>query len=598
MYEELGVSAILGYSIHRNLSQNRIERLKAAQDRALAQFGNLECRAWTVGDSHLELWGRRNIEDQIHGLPDGSVLILTGSPHKPVSWPEVEARLLNIQKAADYILPWEGRVVLIRVSADGRRWTMWNDWLGMIPVFYSRIEDGWIASTLEPVVVAAADYGPHDFFLPGLVSLMINGHFLSDWTLYSGMKMVEADSAVEWDDIGCHVTPIRSVKPGEDRWESSWDDLVDELHALSHGVIAAILRTQPCWTLPLSSGLDSRLIAAVAADTGTAVRAFTWGAPDSEDVVYAREVSRTLEIPWKRINPSADFLKTYTRRWADWFGSSLHFHGMYVMGFLDCLENEADAPILSGLAGDVLAGAATCETEFHKYHPGADQLLDVDHTFWTSRQLRDLLSFPIEEAVQANIEKIKTQVAGLPGANFQKITLLILKERLHSFVSFQCTAMDYWRGVVTPFIDREYARFWLSLPRAVLDNRRLLGDLFRRYYGKLAVIPGSYAGNPLIVTGRYLAGRRLAYALPSSLLVGPLTGFAEKPLRLDIDSIQHSGREALWPIFETAGELKNWLDMDRLEQDFQALMRSKEDILPLRRLQTAQVLAYRVIKRN
>ena len=67
---------------------------------------------------------------------------------------------------------------------------MWNDWLGRIPVFDTKIGDGRIASTLEPVTVASARYTPDDLWLPDLVALQINCHYLSDWTLYKDMKVI------------------------------------------------------------------------------------------------------------------------------------------------------------------------------------------------------------------------------------------------------------------------------------------------------------------------------------------------------------------------------------------------------------------------
>ena len=53
-------------------------------------------------------------------------------------------------------------------------------------------------------------------------------------------------------------------------------------------------------------------------------------------------------------------------------------------------------------------------------------------------------------------------------------------------------------------MSRDYARFCLSIPRMALDNRQLLSGIFRRYHGRLAVIPGTYAQEPFIFTGKSL----------------------------------------------------------------------------------------------
>ena len=76
---------------------------------------------------------------------------------------------------------------------------------------------------------------------------------------------------------------------------------------------------------------------------------------------------------------------------------------------------------------------------------------------------------------------------------------------------------------------------------------------------------------------------------------GPLIGFGNIPLRMDIASIQFGGRDSLWPLFETKDQLSKWLEFSLLERDFQTVMQSQEDIRPLRRLQSVQTLAYRLI---
>lgn len=66
-------------------------------------------------------------------------------------------------------------------------------------------------------------------------------------------------------------------------------------------------------------------------------------------------------------------------------------------------------------------------------------------------------------------------------------------------------------------------------------------------------------------------------------------------LRMDVESVQSTGREALWPLFDAREKLSDWLDFSQLERDFQTVMTSKEDIRPLRRLQSVQTLAYRLL---
>jgi hypothetical protein len=173
--------------------------------------------------------------------------------------------------------------------------------------------------------------------------------------------------------------------------------------------------------------------------------------------------------------------------------------------------------------------------------------------------------------------------------------LLELWNRQRHFTSFQSILSDYWRGVGNPFMDRAYARFCMSIPRAVLDNRRLLSGVFRRFYGKLAVIPGTYAPDPFILTGRYLILRKFANTLPPAFHRGLLKGFGNVQLRMDITSVQASGGEALHPLFDVLNRLSTWVNVNQLEQDYKMIMNSNKDIRPLRRLQSMQALAYRLV---
>ena len=543
-----------------------------------------------LGETNLELWGHGNLDERIHTLSDGSLAVLIGSPHGKVHLADKQDDLL----VGKFEIPWDGRVIVLRISPDGKGWTMWNDWLGSIPVFHAEIGQGRVASTLEPVVVASAGYTPDDFFLPGMLSLLVNGHFLSDWTLYDGMKTIPPDSVMIWDEGSFRARSLVTVQPSQNRWETSWNDLVDEMYDLSYKAIADALQARPAWVVPLSAGLDSRLIAAVGADLGTDLQLYAWGERDSTDVVYSHKIAQTLGYPWKHFDLPGDFLVRYTPQWADMFGSSMHFHGMYQMSFLDLLDTEPDGPIATGFLGDMLSGASIGVMDKVHASPGSCQIFNDWYVDWNVKELNSL-KMPVEDVCKMIASTIEGQINAVAGARFQKLIFLALWSRLRFFNIFQSTLCDYWRGVADPFMNREYARFALSLPRVALEDRRLLADVFRRYYGRLAVIPGTYAKEPFILTGKYLVKRRIVEHLPPPLHHGPFAGFDDVPLRMDIDSIQATGSDALWPLFDAWDQISEWLDVSLLDQAFQEIMRSKDDIRPLRKLQSIQTLAYRLL---
>ena len=329
------MSSIVGFCIDLGLDDAAQERKDRALSNALRHFPWLASRRVTVGASFLQLWGHGRLEELVVNLADGGCAAVVGPHDGGVSVGSVVKALGRDADLSDFELPWEGRAVLLMLSPDGRQWTMWNDWCGSIPVFHTQVGHGRIASTLEPAVVAAANYTSDDFFLPGLVSLLVNGHYLGDWTLYEGMRVLPAECMAEWDDDGYRWSRLWTVKPSDERWDRGWDDLAGEMYELSRQAIGVVLTTQPAWVLPLSGGLDSRLIAAVGSDMGVELHAYTYGPSGWNETICSRQVAKALDLPWERVDLGTDYLAKYTPMWADWFGSGLHFHGMYQLPFLE-----------------------------------------------------------------------------------------------------------------------------------------------------------------------------------------------------------------------------------------------------------------------
>ena len=587
------MGSIVGFTISNQLSTEQAEQVSTAQNRALSRFTHLERTSLSAGHTTLHLWGHANLQERIHKMPDGSLLALIGSPLGKVAWQEVQDALLNLNHPQDFKLPWDGRFNLVQVSGDGKCWRIWNDWLGSIPIFYSQPGKGRLASTLEPAAVAAAGCTTDHFFLPGLVSLLINGYGLADWTIFKNLKTILPDHLTEWDEHGLTTKELCTVLPSQDRWEASWDDLVDEMHELSRAAIADVLKTSPTWIIPLSSGLDSRLIAGVAADLGVNACTYAWGPSGNTDVYYSHKIAQTLGFPWKHIETPNDFLVKYTPQWYDWFGTSIHFQGMYLMSFLDGLQAEPNAPMVTGFIGDVLAGDGLKDSVRLHSVKG----YQVDHEWysdWQPSEIRKYAKFPVEEALEANATEIRRQLDSVPGASSPKLEMLQLWNRQHLITSYVSILMDYWRGVATPFINRSYARFCLSLPRAALDRRRLIMDVFRRYYGRLAVIPGSYGQEPMIVTGKYLLQKRISSRIPP-FIHRLLKGSVDVQTNVDAAAIQTYGKKSFWPLFDVWEEVGKWIDLDQLEKDYHEIMSSQEDSRPLRRLQAVQSIAPRFL---
>ena len=582
--------AIVGFTAWRHSSPAAIEAARAAQARVVGRFRRLATHSITIGATTLDVWGRGALETCLHRAPDGSLLALVGGPQPPVSWADVPEAFINGDAAAMDALPWEGRVVLLRFSADGERWMLCNDWLGAIPVFHAEGAGGLVASTLEPAVVAAMGYTTCDIRPAALLCILINGHLLSDWTFYRGMHTVLPDSMASWD-ARFHRRSLDTVVPTTERWETRWSDLVEEMHALQTRAVADALSAAPAWMLPLSGGLDSRLIACIGKDLGADMVACAWGASNTVDVVCSRAVARTLNMPWTHVDLGTKYLTSFTRPWVEWFGSFMHVHGMYQMAFYDAVEGADSRPVVSGFLNDVLSGMGGRDTV-----PARGQLYDEWYGHWTIDELEGLLRFPFDDALDELAHAIDAQLSAHGGAPFQQDMALEIWNRCPLFAGFQVTLADYWRGAGVPFMNRAFARFCFSLPLVAVDDRRLLRDVFRQFYPAVAAVPGTYGQEPLLRTGSYLMKQRVARMVPRRWRKGPLEVFATVHPRMDCDALRASGPEGLWPLAEAERPLAEWIDVGQLRPLYDRAVSEAKDYRALRRLQSVQTLAYRLLE--
>ncbi|MBU1726456.1 MAG: asparagine synthase C-terminal domain-containing protein [Candidatus Omnitrophica bacterium] len=583
------MNRIVGFSLAEGLDQESQNSLEKTLDKALQHFPWLHRLSIRVGRSELIVWGHGKLSERLHRGKDGVLYVIIGSPIGGINWQEIEENCAS----KSYKPSWDGRFILIKISLQGSHWTMWNDWIGGIPVFHSFIGKGCLACTLETVVVSAGGFTSKDLFLPGLISLLVNGHLLGEWTIFKNMKVVRADCCAERKNEGFVWERLNSVQPSGERWNKGWDELVDEMHILSREAVASVLKNDVNWVLPLSGGVDSRLIAGIGCKMGVNFNAYTYGPSNWNEVIFASKVAKALKLKWKRIDFGRDYLAEHTKMWADWFGSALHFHGMYQMPFLNALKNEPQGRILHGYMGDPLAGNHANGLLTTHSESGLTELLTKSWVHWSAKQVKGLLKFPVGDAIEEVKQEIEKEIDSVKGAFFQRLMFLDFWNRQRLFIYYQPAMYDYYRGVETPFLNREYAKFCMSLPLLALEGRRLQAEMLRKHYYNLAEIPGTYSSEPYILTGKFLLKRKIGAMLPRFLRIGTFEQFSSIKNTFESDCIKERGKEAIWPIYEKNEYLSEWFNMDKIDQAYDRAL--KGDLQSVIQLTSVQAIAYRLL---
>ena len=259
------------------------------------------------------------------------------------------------------------------------------------------------------------------------------------------------------------------------------------------------------------------------------------------------------------------------------------------MPILETTKSNVTAPYLLGLIGEALAGFdVQFMTGLHSSSKRIHQSIPDRFLRWSPDEIRNMFIIDTEDAldeIASEIEKTKNFV---DGPWFQRLRFLTFWGRQRFFTNFQSTLCSYWQGVATPYLNRTYAQFCLSLPRAVLEQRRLQADVFRRYYPKVAQIPGTYGGNPLILKGDYMMKRKLAQILPKALCPSSIRSYTTyaNPRTWDTNALIDNGYNAIWPINENRASLSEWINISLLDKTYNmALSGDRRAVMKLKAIQ-------------
>jgi hypothetical protein len=135
-------------------------------------------------------------------------------------------------------------------------------------------------------------------------------------------------------------------------------------------------------------------------------------------------------------------------------------------------------------------------------------------------------------------------------------------------------------------MNRDYARFCLSLPRLALEGRRLQKEMLKQYYPRVAKIRGTFHGTPLILSKRFLARRLASDLLPRMFKRGPLREFAPTQPTCDFDCMKATGWKAMYPLSPALTDQEIFDNSVVLDTARRAMNYSVADLVKVRELQT------------
>ncbi|HBG28286.1 MAG: hypothetical protein A2Y10_03230 [Planctomycetes bacterium GWF2_41_51] len=394
--------------------------------------------------------------------------------------------------------------------------TIGADILGVYPVYY------W---TNQGVLLAASSpemFKYHPLFTTrlnpqGLISVLLTMHLFDGQTLLKDVKRLGA---------GCILCAEPGKKVKEEtqykiRLSMEHYDLPFSAHIdiLANAVEDTIIRhtkVKKNYSLLLSGGLDSRMLAGFLNKSNVNFNAITLGMDSDIEMQIAKLVARNMGLEQSSIETGYEEYSNCAQIQAKWEHIANGFNDIFNWGLYPYLEAKNN-PLIMGHSLDAVIGTRYINWAYSS----ATKKMSFDSFFsninnWAIRPeiLKRMLNKDIfsSDMIDGTIDRIKKTYNSASELESQKAWCFNLYNRQRFHVAGAAFAMCFGAWPVIPALDRKLLECAASIPAASIAERRAQTELFCSRFPKLASLPidrNSYDTTPLKPRIRYLAANEI-----------------------------------------------------------------------------------------
>jgi len=341
-------------------------------------------------------------------------------------------------------------------------------------VFYSQT----VASTNEELVVRSTQRPELD--PAGLTSFLIFQCNVGTSTVWRGINKLYANSELALHDTGKAIQyPLSSLRLEVLREETT-NDFVEKMRRALVATIRRATDSLDDICLPLSQGYDSRLLARLIRNPAR-IHAKTYALSQADDldcdVAIARLIAADRGIKDHRVVSFEGDYSRFVPPALEHLGTTVSAAQAYLYGAAYLL-NDDRLPLISGVVGDILSShGATFARQWIETDIGpAERFKRACHCHaheWKAIHLDRWLTFNWRKAIKPLEEQWASLWEASETAEYElgKATLIRLRNRGSAYLTGPWALADLWGGIVTPYYDRDYVKFMLSMPPKMLYQR-------------------------------------------------------------------------------------------------------------------------------
>jgi Asparagine synthase len=390
----------------------------------------------------------------------------------------------------------------------------------------------------------------------GLTDFLFVGHHLGERTLFRDVEALPAHSEVRVSQNGTVRRSLPLALPAVERCSLAsavdrLDDALDRIYA-PYGDLDQLV-------MPLSGGLDSRVLAARAVEEGFGVHAWTFALwHGSADERFARAVSETLRVPHTVSHVDSHDLMNHVRPFVH--ATSGHLSLEHIHGY----SKRRDLPpglcaSANGIWGDVFFGGsflldqptpASVEESLARRLLGGAAVSDLAPFLPGVPEWPDRLRFHVHERyASVNCDR-----------HFSDI--VFMRDRPGRFNVWGSLSVRDRTDYIAPFCSEDVVQACYSIPERWRRGSIAYRQVIARRWPELAEIPWQKTG--LRVSKEPSAARRAVRAVRRRTRFAKSTSFAST----------QAYREALRPLLDEAVEASSSLVAD-IGIDFDGLSASQ-----------------------
>jgi asparagine synthase (glutamine-hydrolysing) len=408
----------------------------------------------------------------------------------------------------DFAIKLNGAFVAAIWDKTNRKVTIFNDRLGLLPLYYS-FQNGTLifASGVRSLLVDPSL--PRDVDHIAIAQFLTFDHLLDDRTLLEKVRLLPQGSLMVYQDERLSIKRYWDICYPIDYSLRSESNYMDEFLALmSQAVARQAPKGIPAGIL-LSGGLDSRIILPYLVGESQALHSFTWGIPNCDDARFAKELAHRVKSQHHFYELKPDWLigkADEAVRLTDGMGNIVNMHALATLD-----EEAAYAQIIyKGFLGDAMFGYGL-RHQFWAHYNEPTRL----RAHYQVHKDQGVITFNEEEQSDYFTEGFKHQIgnsifkAYIAGMNESRSDILAnqrlyfdYRQRVHRMAIKGVEVVRSRAIVRLPFSDNDLVEFSLRVPPGLLYERRLVKKAFIREFPKLAQVPTTETGFPLMLCSR------------------------------------------------------------------------------------------------